>query len=81
MEDEENFLRDELETRVGGMVVFVSLSATPFVRPPQRGILPCSCFGIEKQALKWECTSICWLKLSVDLSTHSSFSMCRTEQA
>ena len=47
---------------------------TPFARLPQRGIPPCSCFGIEKQALKRECTSICWLKLSADLSTHSSFS-------
>ena len=55
MEGEENFMRDELETRVGGMVVFVSLSATPFARPPQRGLPPFPCFGIEKQALKWEC--------------------------
>jgi len=34
VEGEENFLRDELETRVGGMVVFVSdsLRSTPSAR-------------------------------------------------
>eukprot|EP01048_Picozoa_sp_COSAG05_P010936 COSAG05_NODE_995_length_6259_cov_2.194805_5_plen_43_part_00 len=41
MEGEENFMRDELETRVGGMVVFVSdtLRSTPSAQHPHVPVL------------------------------------------